>query len=290
MSPNDCITAHDEVRPPARLGPSGFTLVELLTVIAIVVILIAILLPALTKARESARSVQCMSNMRQIGLAFTMYADRNGGYFAPLSALPTVLPLLVIQDWPSLLAPYMNGKTADAATLDRWGGPGNFPFNPSLFTANPFVLCPSEPDKTPDIDFRYRFGDYMVNKSLVGHQLSNGAYAPPGSGHPAHKRTAVRNAAESCLLLEGCTGQPTANANGLSVQSLPHMDYLSPFCPISWRHGSGRSNAQRRTNILYVDGHVASASYGPVPVVYNSVPYGITGWNGASFNVYRLFR
>ena len=69
-----------------HVSKRSFTLIELLVVIAIIAILAAMLLPALAKAREKARTASCMSNLKQLGLGTMMYTDDNKEMYPPTPA------------------------------------------------------------------------------------------------------------------------------------------------------------------------------------------------------------
>ena len=101
-----------------RRRRSGFTLVELLVAIGILAALVGLLFPVLTRARRKAHEAKCQSNLRQIGLALSMYAQDNDGLF-PLTGNPDPVP----NTWRAAIFPYVGNPQLLLCPAERVSPP-----------------------------------------------------------------------------------------------------------------------------------------------------------------------
>lgn len=132
--------SHPRIIIPQRIPRmAGFTLVELLVVIAIIAMLITMLLPAVQAARESARRAQCLSNMKQVGLALNNYESAHGKYPRTHDSN--------FWSWITFTLPYMEEQALhDSFDLDIWAFPQSPNQNtPGLGTTVSVLQCASDP-------------------------------------------------------------------------------------------------------------------------------------------------
>jgi prepilin-type N-terminal cleavage/methylation domain-containing protein/prepilin-type processing-associated H-X9-DG protein len=208
-------------KPPERAD--GFTLVELLTVIAVIAVLAALLLPALSKAREDAQSASCKNLLKQIGLGLKMYASDYGWY-----------PPLAERGDPSVcfdrLFPYYPVHWTNAS----WNCP--------VYIAHNGILS-REMVATNSIGISYSY-------NWLGIGAGGRGTTPLGLGHlpkNSAKELAIAAPSEMYAVADArCeVGQGFAGMAGCIKMSPYQLDNETPP-----PHGNG-------LNTLFVDGHVA---------------------------------
>jgi prepilin-type N-terminal cleavage/methylation domain-containing protein/prepilin-type processing-associated H-X9-DG protein len=177
-----------------RTVKRAFTLVELLVVIAIIGVLVALLLPAVQSARESARRTQCSNNQKQLGLGVTQYADTFRG------VLPAGSYLCCWGTWQVSLLPYVEQQ----ALFDKYTGLGRLSDDTVRYGVSPNTqvtqttikayICPSDNKVAPHSNIT--FHNYVANHGNTA-LLRKTPYGVQSNGSPNNYRKAPFIAVQS---------------------------------------------------------------------------------------------
>jgi prepilin-type N-terminal cleavage/methylation domain-containing protein/prepilin-type processing-associated H-X9-DG protein len=221
------------VEPRVRCRRGAFTLIELLVVIAIIAILIALLVPAVQKVRESANRTQCQNNMKQLGVALHGFHDAYKGLPAANQSIPNYPgspsnpPTL---SWTPFILPFIEqGALYNRYRSDRaWNDPNTNDNGPNQVQI-PLFICPSAPSERVGANNRGIL-DYPAISELHRPNKYYTAYKMPASdstyigilGHNVRRRLVeVRDGTSNTLLLAEDAGRNQFWMLGKHYGSLP---------------------------------------------------------------------
>ena len=251
FSRRNCVQQSVEYSPAhGQVKLYSFTLIELLVVIAIIAILAAMLLPALSSARESARTSNCLGNLKSYGTAYAMYLDDNKGYFSICLSTQYTTPFRLAANpfygpadiGAGTLGPYMSyandgGRYVYVATS------GHYVDDNGKVTTGPFT-CPSAEEPGTGKGVYYRYGqNYLLQDAKFGKIHNNKGEADKWNGTANIRQ--INFPAQFAVFMD--------NTGGPSNQTVRYD--LS----LVYRHKNG-------ANVLYADWHAEWLTKDAIPL------------------------
>lgn len=217
------------ILPKAR---RAFTLIELLIVVAIIAILAAMLLPALTRSKATAQRIKCLGNLHQLGLATQLYWDDNAGNcFRYTSGFTNGGQMF----WFGWLGPGAEGKR---------------PFDPQIGALWPYLegrgveLCPA---------LNYAIGQFKLKADGAAYGYGYNLQLSTMPGKPTVPAAKISHPSDSGLLAD------SAQVNTFQLPASPEHPMLEEFYYVSTNRTEATAHFRHteRASVAFADGHAA---------------------------------